>query len=533
MMKFLPNQGLSLFLCIFSVAVCLSSSFCTRPTRGKSQLKPKLDLTFSGNFSKPNVLIISADGLGFSDLSCYGSEIRTPNIDALANQGKLFTGFRSQGVDYQTQACLLTGRQPFEVGLGKAPIVPKGAMPAGPYAGYLLSDYPNLAQLFKEKGYNTWLIGKWHLGHLFNARPVQVGFENFFGLIGNYNAYFESLPEALMVSNNQIAKLPKQDFYLTDLFADSAIKYLNGSLAKKRAFFGIINFTAPHWPIQAPESIIQSYEKIYKSGVQNLALGKLSRLKSKKIIQANISNEIQLPNQKIVDYRKMAAYAAAVVKLDQAIGKVIMSLKEANQFDNTCIVFLSTSGAHPEKAINSIDFEEVFTPKKSNIEIGKLGSFQGYGPYWANYSNIPFSGASNSLKEGGLRAPLLVKDINSFKNKTVYGSYFAMDIFPYLLKISGINYPSQFKNKELNPLEPFSLDSLNREEYYGWELNGNKGFLWSGLKWTLSSDGKVELFDLNNDPLERFDLSSKELKRAKRMEQEWKDWAYRLGIYRP
>ncbi len=475
--------------------------------------------------SRPNILIITADGLGFSDLGCYGSEIRTPHLDALAHNGKLFTSFYSQGVDFQTQAALLTGRQPAEVGMAAPPKRPKDIKMGKPDAGYLMDNYPSLGILHSRKGYHTFVAGKWFVGELANSRPIQMGFHKFFGLIGEADGYFNRLPGALMLSDNKVARLP-EEFYITDLYADTTIKYIRQAYSQNQAFLGFVNFTAPNWPIQAPEAKIKAYENIYKNNVRTIAEGRLSRQKAKELVPYHY----QLPKKDNppIDTRTQAAYSACIASLDLAIGRIITSLKELNIYDNTVIIFTSTSGAKG-KGYPSFGENESKNPPFA----GQKDSFTYLGNTLATLSTTPFQGHEGSFKEGNIRVPLIIKPIGATQKQIVKTPLFTPDLFPFILQNTGVTYPLEHKGQELKPLEGTGLDSIRAETYYGWECLDHKGFIWKGFKWLSNPKGEQELYDLNSDPLETNNLVKAQPAKAARMYQEWKDWAYRLGLYIP
>lgn len=498
---------------------------------------------------KPNILLIMADDMGYSDIGCYGGEIKTPNIDKLASEGIRYTQFYNCARSCPTRASLLTGLYPHQAGMGWMTVANLGTPQ---YQGELNNNCLTIAEVLKTAGYSTYMSGKWHLTRNYDELqngekhnwPLQRGFDRFFGTIPGGGSYF--MPHGLTSGNTQFK--PKQPFYYTEAISDSAINFIREHKSKKKnPFFMYVAYTAPHWPLQAKERDILKYKGMYDKGWDLLREERFERMKKAGIIPINTilskRNEdacawSSIPLRLKPELAKrMEIYAAQIDNMDQGIGRIIDELRRNNQLENTLIVFLSDNGACAEMISN---------PTKTG-DLGTDDSFESYGLNWANASNSPFQMFKHWTHEGGIATPMIVhwpdriKAENQGKmwNKPAH----VVDIMATFVEIGHANYPALIqKNKNIQPLEgqslvsTFELTDNNRKPIF-WEHEANIAM--RDGKWKLvakgledsAKTGKLELYDIDADRSETKDLSDKYPDRTKKMYNDWLIWANRVKVF--
>jgi arylsulfatase len=511
---------------------------------------------------KPNIILILADDLGYSDLGCFGSEIATPNIDALARQGQLFTNFYTAATCSPSRAMLLSGTDNHIAGLGdmaeRVPGIPEEIGKQG-YEGYLNNKVVSVAQLLKDAGYHTYISGKWHLGMTADQSPFAKGFERSFALLEAYaNHFIPDTRESSFWEDGHSAEYPNGQ-YSTDFYTDKMISFIKEDHVDKKPFFLYAAYTAPHWPLQAPSAFIEKYHGVYDIGYDSLRSLRFNALKEKGIISRNvrlpelpavkgnlytISNRPLLPwktlgkSEQRIEARKMEIYAGMVDNLDYNIGRLIQYLKDIGEYDNTFFVFLSDNG--PDV------FEGNATPDKLNPYpyMGTVNSFIAYGPQWAHASSAVNSFYKGYSAEGGIHSPMIVKMPLQKEGKEISNAFVTiMDLAPTFLDLAGGTYPSTYQRRPLTPYKGSSLlPFLNKKKTYvhkedyvmGWELFGRcairKG------KWKITKmeppfgKGVFELFDLQKDPTESEDLSKKYPKIYSEMLGHWKAYVKDNGV---
>lgn len=316
---------------------------------------------------KPNILIILADDMGYSDVGSFGGEIPTPHLDALAKGGHRYTRFYNSGRCCPSRAALLTGLHPHQAGMGHMVTSPKkpGSSPA--YQGYLNHNIPTLAEVLRNHGWATLMSGKWHVGEARENWPLQRGFQRYFGLISGASSYYDVSPGRLMVNQNE-PYTPPADFYATNAYADSARSFIRQAVQQKKPFLCYLAFTAPHWPLHAPEAVVARHRQKYLAGWDALREQRLARQKKLGLVPANTTlspREGSPAWQDIKDQKaeaeKMAVYAAMVELMDAGIGRVVDELKRLKQYDNTVIIFLSDNGGCHEELGHRITAEAADT----------------------------------------------------------------------------------------------------------------------------------------------------------------------------
>ncbi len=483
--------------------------------------------------NKPNVLLILADDLGWSDLGCYGSEISTPNLDNLAKSGLRFTQFYNSARCCPTRASLLTGLHPHQAGF---PLM-NGTLPN--YAA-------TLPEVLKPAGYKTYMVGKWHLGE--QKKPTDRGFEEFYGMLGGFNSCWQEDPYYTRWPQDRPKRDYKKDeFYATNAFGDYALDFIEDGRKTGQPWFMYWAFNAPHFPLHAPENVIAKYEKMYlEKGWDTIRAERLARQKKLKIIPqdtplsprsvvpANRFNKQtgwadktnpawdEIPADRRADLaRRMAVYAAMVDIMDQNIGRVIAYLKQSGQFENTAIFFLSDNGACAEWDPWGFDkVDSTLNILHKGDELKKIGgpeSYVSYGSGWANACNTPWRLYKHYNHEGGIRTPMIAHWPQGMKNKefalTDQAGYIT-DFMPTLLQICDAKYPEKQNGVDILPHEGVSLLPVLQGEKLPQRIlcvehEGNRMVREGDWKLVALHDAPWELYDLSKDPVElqRFSLA--------------------------
>lgn len=503
----------------------------------------------AGKSQAPNIVIILADDLGFSDLGCYGSEIRTQHIDKLAAGGLRFTQFYNTARCCPTRASLLTGLYSHQAGVGH--MVQDLGSPS--YRGDLNHRCVTIAEVLKSAGYRTAMAGKWHVTPLTAGKdnwPLQRGFDKFFGLIGSVRSYYD--PPTLTRDNESIRA--DQNFYLTDALTDNAVAYLADFGKSKEPFFLYVAYTAPHWPMHALPDDIARYRGKYKIGWDELRQRRHQRQIDMGLVDKRwllTPRDSQAPvwaDEKNQDWQdgRMAVYAAMIDRMDQGVGRIVEQLQKSGRDEDTLILFLSDNGGCAEEIPAS--WRDRF-PEKTRagkpaqvgnnpaVLPGPDGVFQSYGLPWANASNTPFRLYKHWVHEGGIATPLVVR-WPAVINKAAISHQpgHVIDIMATCLDVAGVDYPKKSQGRDLIPLEGRSLlpilQGKTRPEHDAlfWEHEGNRAV--RAGKWKLVSrfDKGWELYDLEADRTELHDLSAKEPDVVKQLRAKYEAWAKRCGV---
>jgi len=497
----------------------------------------------AANTERPNIVLIMADDMGYSDVGCYGGEINTPNIDRLAYGGLRFNQFYNTARCCPTRAALLTGLHQHQTGIGHMTETPKS--PTGDsrqaYQGYLNRKCVTMAEVLKQSGYHTYMAGKWHLGYHGKEKwPRQRGFDRYYGCIAGATSYFKPSGDRGVTLENEPLPAPTDPkYYTTDAFTDYAIQFLDEQ-PDGDPFFLYLAFTAPHWPLHAREEDITKYVGKYQDvGWDQLRVQRLARQKELGIVDSSTQlpprddgarawSALTQQQKKQLDYR-MAVYAAMVDRMDQNIGRVIEWLEANQQLNNTIIFFLSDNGgcAEPYKDLGGRKFSDINNPN--------VAGAVSYGQGWANASNTPYRKFKVFSHEGGISTPLIIHWPQGLKAKR--GSITntpgqLIDIMPTILELTSAKYPQQFHGNNILPLEGVSLlPTLNGEprtpaEWMFWEHAGHAAVRQGNYKALLPKGSRNwELYDLSNDRQEVTNLASQMPERTSAMSQEWEKWA--------
>jgi arylsulfatase len=500
---------------------------------------------------KPDVVIILADDMGFSDLGCYGSEIATPHLDRLASRGLRFTQFYNCARCCPTRAALLTGLYPHQAGVGH--MVQDLGRPG--YRGNLNDRCVTLAEVLRPAGYHTLLAGKWHVtpfGDSLANWPLQRGFERFYGLIGSVRSYYD--PPTL-TRDNQPTRAEGKDYYLTDAITDQALAYLDEHGRKPEPFLLYVAYTAPHWPLHArPEDVARCRAR-YRDGWDALRRQRHRRQLDMGLVEARwplTPRDADAPawaeeKHKEWQVERMAVYAAMIEAMDRGIGKLVEKLEKDGRLENTLLFFLSDNGGCAEEI--PPDWRGKMFPKETRdgrptrvgndpaVRPGPADVFQSYGLPWANASNTPFRLYKHWVHEGGISTPLIVHWPAQVKKAALtHQPGHVIDLMATCLDAAGVEYPRTFQGRALTPLEGKSLLPIVRGQtrpghaVLCWEHEGNRAVRQGKWKLVARFQADWELFNLDADRTETNNLAGKHPDKVKELAREYGRWARRCGV---
>lgn len=500
--------------------------------------------------AKPNILLILADDVGYSDLSCYGSEIATPNLDQLAAHGLRFTQFYNGARCCPSRASIMTGLYPHQAGFPGM-------------SGMLPANCVTIPEVLRGAGYRTFIVGKWHLSPI----PVKRGFEEFYGMLGGFNSCWQEQP----FYSRLPAGRPKREyapgkFYSTDVFTDYALDFIGEARGQKKPWFLYLAYNAAHFPLHAPKEEIAKYAKLYEQGWDKIRQQRYARQKELGLLGADwpLSPRSVIPPNRVAKAhgwaqkqnpawdaldadrradlaRRMAVYAAMVDRMDQGIGRVVADLKAHGELDNTLLFFLSDNGACAEW--DPFGFDKASGPanvlhRGADLEaMGGPASYFSYGSGWANACNTPFRLYKHYSHEGGISTPLLIHWPAGMKRQGQFerqpGHIF--DLLPTCADVAGARYPAAVHGVAIQPAEGRSLVGAMRgepavERPFFFEHEGNRAV--RAGKWKLVSlaGGPWELYDMEADRVELNDLASQQPARVAQLAKQWEGWAARCHV---
>lgn len=512
---------------------------------------------------RPNFLLIVVDDLGYSDLGFMGSEIRTPNLDALVADGLLLTDFHVSPACSPTRAMLLTGADAHPAGLGtmweEASSEQEGHWG---YEGALSDRVVTVAELLRDAGYHTYLSGKWHLGRGPGKRPTDRGFERAFGPVHGGSSHFSdqlamffpgqpTRKAAFEDDGEPAADLP-EDWFSSTGYTDRLMEMIESDRSDDRPFFAFAAYTAPHWPLQAPDDFIDRYRGVYDTGWDALRQARARGLVARGVVPNDRGAE-RLP---FVDdwtsltgaeqrraARTMEVYAAMVEHLDHEIGRLLAWLDTTGERENTLVLFFSDNGAEGNPVNRIIDdhgwVERTFDNRLENI--GRRGSYVFPGPGWAQASTAPFRLFKTFPSEGGTRTPAIIAGPGvrpgGFEDPRAEAFATVKDVAPTLLELAGVEHPgtrygdrpvAAMTGVSMAPLLQGSRDRVHpADAVLGMELFGRRALRrgdWKAM-WLYAPYGlgRWQLFDLARDPAETTDLASE---RPDVLQALLEDWAH-------
>ena len=528
---------------------------------------------------RPNIVLIMADDMGFSDIGCYGGEINTPNLDQLAKNGVRFTQFYNTGRCCPTRASLLTGLYPHQAGVG-------WMMSDRGYKGYRgdlnRGDTVTIAEVLRPAGYSTYMTGKWHIARDIQPKgpkhnwPIQRGFDRFYGTITGAGSFFD--PATLTRDNTPVSpfadpQYKPKTYYYTNAISDHAVRFIRDHHNTKgeKPFFLYVAYTAAHWPMHALPKDIAKYKGKYDKGYGAIRKARLARMRAMGLIQSNWKTAKQVGNwdrvkNKEWEIRCMEVYAAMVDNMDQGIGRIVESLKNTGQYDNTLVLFLQDNGGCQEgvgrrgnfkrpvkPSLKPIAKDALLTaviPRQNRAGVptltgpgvmpGPADTYIAYGINWANVSNTPFREYKHFVHEGGVGTPLIAhwpKGIAKKRHgKLTHQPGHLIDVMATCVDLAKAKYPKKSHGKSVQPMEGVSLyrafqgENLKRSNPIFWEHEGNRAIRDGRWKLVAKENRAWELYDMEQDRTEQFDLSKKKPNVAKELEEAWDAYAKRARV---
>lgn len=518
---------------------------------------------------RPNIILILNDDMGFSDIGCYGGEVQTPNLNALARHGLRYTQFYNTARCCPSRASLLTGLHPHQADVGDM----MNNDDVDGYRGDLSANAVTIAEVLKPAGYSTYMSGKWHLTHHLEPGspqynwPCQRGFDDFYGIITGAASFYQ--PRTL-ARNNSLIEPEGEDYFFTDAISDHAVRQIQEHVDQRseQPFFQYVAYTAPHWPLHAHEDDIARYEGRFDDGWDQLREQRIERMIEMGIISENWRLSERDPEvgpweqeeHKTWQARRMAVYAAQIDRMDQGIGRILDSLKATGQFENTVIIFLADNGGCAEElgggsqswvkrlvesqpyvgTIETRDGRPVRFGNSPDIAPGPEDTYCSYGRCWANVSNTPFRFYKHWIHEGGIATPFIVHWPNGLDAEGELRHQPAQlpDVMATILDITQTPYPRTHAGQDIKPLEGFSMvptliNEPHQREALFFEHHGNRGVRRGKWKLVAEFAGKNlpwELYDMDSDRSELYDLSAEHPALVEELKALYFDWARRCGV---
>ncbi len=488
---------------------------------------------------KPNIVIIMVDDMGFSDIGCYGGEIETPHLDALAQGGIRFTHFYNAGRCCPTRAALLTGLYQHQAGIGH--MTQDYGHPS--YKGALNRKCVTIAEALRPAGYFTAISGKWHVGSDPQQWPLKRGFERFYGTPQGGGHHYRNLPGRSLVLNDEEIPMP-EDWYSTTAFTDYAVQFLDEGIQAERPVFLYLAYTAPHWALHAPDEEIEKFRGRYADGWQPVREARFKRQMEMGLFpdgtklspqDGKVPEWSKVKDRDEMDLR-MATHAAMVHLIDKGVGRVVSKLRDLEQLDNTLILFLSDNGASAESGPTGFTGSRGGDPK---ARTGTPNSYNSFGIAGANLCDTPFRKFKMFTHEGGIATPLIAHWPDEIP-ETLYGTLnstagHVIDFMPTCIDLAGTSYPSQQAGNNVLPAAGRSLkpllkgESIERPEGLFFEHQGNAAVRDRNWKLVRAHGKPWSLYNLEMDRTELNDLAAADPDRVSKMEEMWKVWAKRVG----
>ena len=511
--------------------------------------------------TRPNIVLILADDLGYSDVGCFGGEIRTPNLDRLGHDGVRFSQFFNTARCSPSRASLLTGLHPHQTGIG----ILTDQDPPGGYPGSLNDRCATLAEMLSADGYATGLSGKWHLSSSLHepsdSWPTRRGFQHFFGTIAGAGSYYQP-PTLRRGERDARGEFEEPDFLLTQAIADDAVAFIGDAARARTPFFSYVAFTAPHWPLHAPEDDVAAYDGVFDDGWDALRARRLARQREEGLLEPDAQLSARDPGvaawEDVEDrrwwLRRMQVYAAQVERMDRGVGQIIAELERHGVLENTLVVFLSDNGACAEEL--PLGNPEAFAARRTlvpeqtrdgrpirvgnapDIDPGPEDTYSSYGRAWANLSNTPFRLYKRWVHEGGIACPLIVHwPAGGLAEGAIVSAPFQLpDFVPTILAATGAAYAGPGR-RDLLPLEGESMLGVLRGQEADrssaslyWEHIGNCSLRRGDLKLVREYLGEWELYDLSDSRTEERDLAREMPELVAEMAADWEAWADRVGV---
>jgi len=512
---------------------------------------------------QPNIMVILADDLGFSDIGCFGSEISTSNLDRLARDGVSFTQMYNCARCCPSRASLLTGLYPHQAGVGH--MVDDEGVPA--YQGYLNRNCVTIAEALKTGGYAAGMSGKWHVGGSYGTAPDtrlkagderhplprQRGFDRFYGTLAGAGSYYR--PHTLMLDDEFVDTAGDDSYYYTDAISRHAAGMVEQFHAEDRPFFMYVAYTAPHWPLHALEEDVVKYRRVYRAGWDEIRRERYERLVRTGIIGENwrLSGRHEgcvaweAAGNREWEIERMAVYATQIERMDRGIGLILDKLRELGIEDDTMTVFLSDNGGCHEELDGSEWLGRMVGPTRAGMAVaygndpsrmpGGEDTYMSYGVAWANVSNTPFRMFKHWVHEGGIATPMIVHwpAGPAATGRIVREPCHAVDLMATCLDAAGIAYPREYGGRPLIPPEGRSLlpaiagEALPEKPIF-WEHEGNRAVRLGRWKLVCKQSEGWELYDMERDRTELSDIATEYPEQVSLLRHLYEQWAVRCGV---
>lgn len=519
--------------------------------------------------NSPNILLVVADDMGFSDIGCFGSEIATPHLDALAADGLRMTAFTNAARCCPSRASLLTGYYPHQVGVGGM----TRPCTLAAYQGYLRNDRPTTAQLLQQAGYATWCSGKWHVGGDYAVHqrsqwdcagdashplPTQRGFDRYYGTLGGAGSYFQ--PPTLMDQDRFIDHF-SETYHLTDALSERACGFIDEAVASQKPFYGYLAYTAPHWPLHAFEEDIAYYRERYRAGWDVLRDERFARLRALGLLDQGWAlsprDEESHPWADTAhpewEAERMAVYAAMVTHMDRGIGQVLQRLKDHGIYDDTLIIFLSDNGGCAEflredgEAGRWPEIYSLPTNRGTHCTVGNnpqrlpgpAETFMSYDLPWANASNTPFRKFKVWTHEGGISTPFVVRwgSGGVRGNHIRHGFGHIHDLAATIHAAAAVYHPGTraempvLPGRDLLPLWRGEVEGVWDDAPVCWEHEDHAALRLGRWKLVRASAAEPwQLHDMACDRTELQDLAADHPQLVAALAQTWQNWADEVGV---
>jgi arylsulfatase len=545
---------ITIFLCFVTILGCSPAE------------SPRQELPPAAANPRPNFLLIVADDLGWTDISSFGSEINTANIDALAASGTRFTDFHVSVSCSPTRSMLMTGTDNHIAGLGTMSELLTDELRGKPgYEGHLNDSVVTLAEVLRDGGYHTYMAGKWHLGEEPEHLPVARGFDDSFSMLYGGASYWSDMGGILAVEQ-EVAKYVQDDqfldslpadFYATRNYTDTLMNMIRANRGDNKPFFAYLAFSTVHDPLHVPEPWLSQHKGNYDNGYADLKARRAEGAKRAGVFPAD-ANAAQLhpmardwdsfsDDEKAFQSKAMEVYAGMVSNMDYHIGRVVDFLKDIGEYDNTVIIFFSDNGSNPARNEDYSPGEEgrrFLSQFDNSIEnLGQPNSHYAYGAGWGSAASGPLNQFKLTPGEGGVRSPLIVTGPGIKEQHQVESFAYITDIMPTMLEMANIQHPETYMGREVAPMRGRSVTGLLSDEQtaiYG--PDESVGAEMAGGKWLRRGDYKAvlvpppfgpgtwQLFNMAEDPGETNDLSSTSPEILAELKAAWQLYADEVGV---
>ena len=526
---------------------------------------------------RPNILILFVDDMGYSDVGCFGGEIDTPNLDRLSAGGLRFSQFYNTARCCPSRANLLTGLYAHQAGVGMMVYRDYGEG----YFGNLNNRCVTFAEVLRDAGYQTMMVGKWHTGHELHSRPEVRGFDRFTGIYPHIDSYWKVLPGCDIYRDRKLfipadenpvnPYRPAEEFYTTDFFTDNAIDYIDQAFEKEASPFLLhVCYNVPHFPLEAPDDLIEKYRGRYRKGWERLRQEKLKHMKEmglvgdeqklpevrgfkgveregfnyKPAIETDVLpswDSLSEEDREELDFRR-ALYSAQIENFDQNVGRIVDHLQERGTLDNTLILFLSDNGCSGELGEFGMNWGDY---TRSNYPEWRKASgwATSQGQCWASYSNTPFRKYKKFVHEGGISSPFIAHwPAGIKKSGGIYSNqiFHLIDIMPTLCDVAGTEYPKTYDGRDVLPQQGISMrpffeneDAKTEERTLYWSHEINAAIREGNWKLVTVNDrdnDAWELYDLTKDRSETENRVQQHPDVADRLKKKWFAWAEEANV---